>query len=159
MTEQKVTDAFIGVLEAIHTYPYRKENIRFKLTDPTQAYDDGVLRVTFIPTKHVAAGARPSYAMLLEADGKRVLVTGDLSQGLRQEDFPRIASEIETEAVICEMAHFGVTALAPYLETLKTKQLWFTHVAPEKRFDDIHAIENDYPYEIKIAHDDDVIEV
>ena len=159
MTEQKLTDAFIGVLDAIHPNPRRSERIRFALIDPDVVYDDGALRVTFIPTKHIAGGARPSYAMLLEAEGKRVLVTGDLSQQLKMEDFPALASESETDVIICEMAHFGVTALRPYLGTFKTKQMWFTHVYPYRRFDSILEIQNDYPYEIRIAHDDDVIEL
>jgi hypothetical protein len=55
------------------------------------------------------------------------------------------------------MAHFGVSKVQPYLETCKTKQFWFTHVYPYKRFDDIRAVENDYPFRIHIARDDDEI--
>lgn len=132
------------------------ERVRFTVATPDFVYDDGNLKVTYIPTKHINGGVRPSYAMLLEADGKTVLVTGDLSQQLRGNDFPSVAYERETDAIVCEMAHFGKTALTPILPTLKTKQMWMTHVWPLRRFDDVRAMENEYPYPIHLANDGDV---
>lgn len=157
MTEQGVTDALTGVLAAIHGRPYNADRIHMHIAAPGVLYDDGALRVTYIPTKHM--GERPSYAILLEAEGKRVLVTGDLSQKLAKADFPTIAAEEELDAVICEMAHFGVPELTPYLETCKARQFWITHLYPFKKFDDVKAIANTYAFPVYIAHDEDVIEV
>lgn len=156
MTEQRIIDGVTGYLKALFG-GYASERIRFHVAPSDFVYDDGNLKVTYIPTKHIRGGERPSYAMLLEADGKKFLMTGDLSQGLKEGDFPKIASEEELDLVICEMAHFGTSAIKPYLETMKTKQIWFSHVAPEKRFGDIAAIANDYPFSIFIAHDNDEI--
>jgi ribonuclease BN (tRNA processing enzyme) len=156
MTEQRVLGGIQAYLNAMFGH-YCEERIRFSVVPSDFVFDDGSLKVTYIPTKHILKGELPSYAMLLEADGKKVLVTGDLSQNLGESDFPAVAAEIETDAVICEMAHFGVSKVQPYLETCKTKQFWFTHVYPYKRFDDIRAVENDYPFSIHIARDDDEI--
>ena len=61
------------------------------------------------------------------------------------------------DLVICEMAHFGVKHIAPYLETCKAKAMCITHVYPYDRFEEIEAIRNKYAYPISIAHDNDVI--
>lgn len=158
LTEERMLEGIAAYLKALHG-GYDKERIRFSVVPSDFVYDDGKLKVTYIPTKHIAGGERPSYAMLLEADGKRVVVTGDLSQGLKLADFPKLVAEEETDLVICEMAHFGVSAVRSYLETARTKELWFTHVYPYHRFDDIEAAKADFSYPICIAHDDDVIEV
>ena len=158
MTEQRIVDGVSGYLKALFG-GYAADRIRFHVAPSDFVFDDGNLKITYIPTKHVMGGDRPSYAMLLEADGKKFLMTGDLSQGLKLEDFPQVAFEEELDLIVCEMAHFGVTALTPYLEKLKTKQIWFSHVAPARRFDSIKEIMGKYPYKICIAHDDDVIEL
>lgn len=158
MTEERAVTAVTGYLNAMMG-GYAKDRIRFSVVPSDFVYDDGVLKITYIPTKHIDGGKRPSYAMLLEAEGKRVVVTGDLSQGLKCEDFPAVALETETDLVICEMAHFGMTAARSYLERVKTKAFWFTHVYPYRRFDDIEASKNDFAFPLFIAHDDDVIEL
>lgn len=157
MTNDVVTKAMTDMLEALRGGAYHADRIRMHLAAPGELWNDGTLRVTYIPTRHMEP--RASYAILLEAEGKRVLVTGDLSQRLAKADFPTIAAEQELDAVICEMAHFGVPELTPYLETCKAKQFWITHLYPFKKFDDVKAIANTYAYPIYIAHDDDVIEV
>ena len=158
MTEERALEGVTAYLKGI-LGGHNKERIRFSVVPSDFVYDDGQLKVTYIPTKHIEGGNRPTYAMLLEAEGKRVVVTGDLSQGLRYADFPKLVAEEDTDLVICEMAHFGVSAVRPYLETARTKELWFTHVYPYHRFDDIEAAKADFPYPIHIAHDDDVIEL
>jgi hypothetical protein len=70
----------------------------------------------------------PSYAILLEAEGKRVLFTGVLSNEVKKDDFPKVGLEEETNVIICEMAHFGVAEICPYMERAKTGQWWFNHV-------------------------------
>lgn len=156
MTEQRIVDGVSGYLKALFG-GYPEDRVRFHVAPSDFVFDDGNLKVTYIPTKHINGGARPSYAMLLEADGKRVLMTGDMSQGLKMDDFPRIALEEELDLIICEMAHFGVTALTPYFEQIKTKNVWFSHVAPERRFDSIRELEGKYLFTAHIAHDDDEI--
>lgn len=156
--EQSMIDGFEAFWKlALHRPAGVNARISFAVAPSDFVYDDGNLKVTYIPTKHVNGGARPSYAMLLEAEGKRVIVTGDLSQNLALGDFPKVASEIETDLIVCEMAHFGVSKVKPYLDICKTRHISFTHVAPAKRFDDIEAIKGVYPFEISIAKDDDEI--
>ena len=92
---------------------YRVENpperrIRFRVypdasPDGTVIYDDGTLRVTAIPVRHIPH----SHAFLLEAEGKRVVFTGDLKRELT--DYPRVITdpaEKPLDLVVTEAAHF-----------------------------------------------------
>ncbi len=157
MTEQGVSEALTGVLAAIHGNPYDSDRIRMHIAAPGVVWDDGILRVTYLPTRHMEP--RPSYAILLEAEGKRVLVTGDMSQKLAKADFPTEAAASGVDVLISEMAHFGVGELAPYLAQTKADRAWITHVYPFHKFDDIAAIGDRYGYPVYIAHDEDVIEI
>ena len=79
-------------------------------------YDDGTLRVTAIPTQHCLN----SYAFLLEAEGKRVLFTGDLKDPLI--DFPPVD---DLDAAVVEGVHFP---LMNYEEVLKNKKIGVVYV-------------------------------
>ena len=88
---------------------YRVENpperrIRFQVyPDAPDAgsviFDDGILRVTAYPVRHIPH----SHAFLLEAEGKRVVFTGDLLRDLS--DYPRVATETPVDLVVTEAAH------------------------------------------------------
>lgn len=158
VTEPCITETFSACITAMNR-PVDTDRIRFKTAREGIVYDDGDVKVTYIPTRHCEP--YPSYALLVEAEGKSVLFTGDLSKNLAKSDFPAIAGEVKTELVVCEMAHFGMDAVKPYMETLATKRLCFNHVYPFDKFDAIEmvAASGEYPYEISIAHDGDVFEL
>lgn len=134
------------------------ERIRFKRAFDGPVYDDGTVKITYIATEHLDTWKRPAYAVLAEAEGKSVLFTGDLSYMLRGKDFPTVASERELDGVVCELAHFGIPELKPYLEKCKAKRLFFTHVFPLEKFDDIEKAKHDYTFPISAVNDDDTIE-
>lgn len=154
VTEEALAEAICNLLCVLHSPPDR-DRLRFTLAKEGVVYDTPELKVTYMPTKHMKT--RPAYSILIEAEGKRVLVTGDMSMHLEHADFPKIAAEEPLDLVISEMAHFGVEHLAPYLDTFAAKKLMITHVFPYKKFEDIAAVANNYPYPIEIAHDGDVI--
>lgn len=99
--------------------------IRLKTTAPGLLYDDGCLAVTAIPTGHMGKEYL-SYAYLMEGEGKRVVFTGDLRADVT--DFPMVVETVPTEAVVCEMAHFGPEQIQPHLERCLTKQFFFHHI-------------------------------
>ena len=86
-------------------------------------FDDGNLRVTAIPVDHFVN----AHAFLLEAEGKRVVFTGDLVEGMP--DYPAIISEIETDLVVTEGAHTKLNApdVMDKLKQSRTKTLVITH--------------------------------
>jgi ribonuclease Z len=151
MTNAEVKAAMIHMLEVLRGAPYHADRIRMHVAEAGEVWNDGNLRVTYIPTRHMEP--RASYAILLEAEGKRVLITGDMSWKMTKSDFPTIVAEEVLDLVICEMAHFGVEQLMPYLKTCKAKSVYFTHVFPYSRFDEIRAVQNDFDYPITIVDD------
>ncbi len=99
-----------------------EKDIEYRQTREGVVYDDGVLRVTAIPTRHCPG----SHAYVLEAEGKTVLCTGDLANPTI--DFPYVDRELDL--LICESAHFPTTDYLPVLERQKTKKLCVTHYSP-----------------------------
>lgn len=98
-----------------------REEIVFKEIEPGLIYDDGRLRVSAIPTQH----CYKSYAFALEAEGKKIVITGDL--GHPDRDFPQILKEQKTDLLICEDAHFPATDYLPHLDGCEIGKLCITH--------------------------------
>ena len=118
-------------------------------------YDDGTIKVTAIPTKHLKSAAK-SFAYMIEGEGRRVLFTGDLSTNF--EDYPNVAEEYDFDAVVCELTHFSIDAAIPKLNRTRTKKMIFNHVRDDKVAilkDNEELLTLDY----HIANDGDVIEI
>ena len=98
-----------------------------------------------------------SYAILVTEGDKRVLFGGDLSHGLRKKDVPAVIGE-DIEGFVCELAHFTIDELTPYLDTCRAKRLFFIHVKPA-RYKDIDTIRGKYPFEIFTPDDMDSFEI
>lgn len=79
-----------------------QKEIRYKRTENGCVFDDGIVKVTAIATQHCPN----SFAYLIECEGKRVLITGDLKNPTV--DFPDAGRE-HIDLVICESAHFAAT--------------------------------------------------
>jgi len=111
--EQVINDWLDVTLNGKHA------SLEFRQTKEGVVYDDGVLKVTAIPTQHCPG----SHAYVLEAEGKTVLCTGDLANPGR--DFPCVDKPLDL--LICESAHFPTTDYLPVLDKLTFKQLCVTH--------------------------------
>lgn len=157
LTEQAGIDDFRRLIVTTQGLPMDDERLPFHLVQPGKVYEDENIRLTAMPTQHMAHSNRPAYSYLLEAEGKRVIFTGDLSQWLAREDFPALALEEETDLVICEMAHFGVKEIRPYLEHCKAKEMVFNHVFPLEKLEQIEALNGQFPFHIRTAADNDEI--
>ena len=111
-------EAWLRCLNSVSLREFRYEQVKCG-----QVYDDGVIKVTAFATKHIAA----SYAYLVEAEGKRVLFSGDLSAH-PQVDFPREVFEQPVDLAICESAHFEATEYLPIFQGNENlKRLCFNH--------------------------------
>ncbi|MBR5152762.1 MAG: ribonuclease Z [Clostridia bacterium] len=117
-------------------------------------YQDENIQVTSIPTKHLARGK--SFGYMIEAEGKRVLFTGDLSGTF--EDYPKITEECDFDAVICELTHFEVETAMPKFNRTRTKQMIFNHIRDDKvALLKEHEQELTVPY--SLTNDGDVFEI
>lgn len=115
-------------LLSMNDAPLRDE-ISFSGVKEGTLYDDGFLKVTAFPTLH----CKPSFAYLVEAEGKRVFFTGDLKKpGV---DFPVSVLEAPLDAVICEAAHFPVTEYIPVFENRSVGSVYVNHCNPIRMVD------------------------
>ena len=112
----KIIDSWLDV-----THNGCRKEIRYEKTHPGLVFDDGLLRVTAIPTRH----DENSHAYLLEAEGKRVLITGDMKHpGV---DFPTAALDKPLDLLIGEAAHFEAEEYLPVFEKCHIKKFCVTH--------------------------------
>jgi len=96
----------------------------FKPVNEGLIYEDKDIKVTAFKTKHIER----SYAFLVEAEGKRVLFSGDLSHNGPQDDFPVSVLDEPLDLAVCESAHVAATQYLPIFKDCKNlKQLCFNH--------------------------------
>ena len=157
LTEEKLIDGFINILKILEDDKFDNERVKFLVAEAGIVYKDDYVCVTYIPTKHMSNSNRPSYAIFVEAWGKKILFSGDLSSRILKEDFPQIAFEQDLDLIVCEMAHIKPENITPYLEKCRTKQFYFNHVYPFSKFDAIESMQGKYSYPVYIAHDKDEI--
>ena len=148
----------LSELISITSKPIDSERIRFKTAKAGMVYEDENIRVSYIPTKHMESVDRPSYAILVEGEGKRILFSGDLSQRLERSDFPPAAYE-ELDLFVLELAHFGIDELACHFPNIGAKMVAFSHVSPVAKYDDIESIKNKYAFEVLTPSDMEEFEI
>ena len=158
LPEQRCIDAFKELLNACMG-SLDEERVRFHPMTLSTPYRDENISLTPIPTQHLAQQGRPAFSYLLEAEGRRVLFSGDLSQRLSGDDFPAARVSGGLDLMVCEMAHFGVEHVEKYLPDLKAKKLLFNHVFPLTKLEGIAALDGKYGYPVKAVRDGDEIEV
>lgn len=160
LTNEALINAIHTVLGAISPGARLAEDrIRLHVATPDTVFEDDNIKLAYIKTQHMK---EPNFtaALDIEIEGKRILFTGDMSQKLSKDDFPKVAFEKEYDLIVCELAHFGIPELTPYLDRVKTKRFAFTH-ASERKFGDITelAASGKYPFEILHPKDGDTLEI
>lgn len=158
LTEQSVCDAMMNLI-SVTTKPVDTNRVRFHVTSPDFKYIDENVKVSFYPSSHMAPVGRPSYGILIEAEGKRVYFSGDLSQFLGADDFPVDIVSEPIDLFVCEFAHFKIAHLEPYLSKIKARAVAFNHVYPLSNYDDVEAMRGKYSFEVYAPSDMSVIEI
>ena len=111
-------------------------------------YEDEALRLTAIGTRH----CENSYAFFVEAEGKRVLFTGDLNHPTV--DFPQVAFETALDLIVCEAAHFSPDDCIPVFDKTKAKRVLHTHINDSRRMPALYEqMKRAHPYEYGAAFD------
>ncbi len=145
MPEQQGVDALENWIKAAQSG--FREGVRIRAYEEGVIYDDKVLKVTAIRTKHLAV----SYAFLIEAQGKRLLFTGDLNR--QMSDFPVSVLEEPLDLLVCESAHFSPLLYKPVLQGKDIRQVIITHYAPRHLTDIRQLIAEMEPMPVKMAND------
>lgn len=155
MTETELIDAFIVLLEAMEANPL-SERVNFILWDKDKGYEDENIIITLLPNSHLDYQKRPSYSLVIDCEGKRVVFTGDLSHNLKAGDFPDVSG---VDLLVSEMAHFKAEHIQPYLEKCTAKRVVFNHVAPASKFADIAEMKGKYGFDVSAVSDNQIIEI
>ena len=156
LTEQRGVDAYRNLLDAT-IGNLDESRVRFRLMERDTVYEDEHIRLTPMPTQHLAGRNAPAYSYLLEAEGKKALFSGDLSVHLDKRDFPAYALENEPDLMVCEMAHFSVEEAEPYLARCRAKEMLFNHVFPLDKLERINALNGRFGYPIRTLADGDEV--
>ena len=156
-----VTEKAIRVYaEACDDVTFADGRIQLKVIREGCIFDDGAVRVTAVPVGHIVRPDKRSWAFLVEAEGKKILYTGDLSYGLKKADFPQVALEEKMDLILSEGAHFPVEALETYMEKVDTGYFAVTHIFPvEEKITQLQAVAEKYPFRLLIPNDGDTLEL
>ncbi len=155
--ERAAADAICALVSSTSS-PIDTARISFPLATEGEVYRDENIRVTYHRTAHLN-GERHSYGIIVEAEGKRICFSGDLSYHMTSEDFPEAAFE-EIDLLVCELAHFGVEHIAEYLPRIKARCVAFQHVYPLTKYDDIaNFVSGKYSFRVLTPSDMEEIEI
>lgn len=154
LPEECGISAFKNWVSALHLPT--SDSVIFNLTSPEEIYADENVRVCAISTAHIQNGKFPSYAYVFEAEGKRILYTGDLNSDFS--DYPEAVLREKFDAVISELVHFNPEENLETIAKSQTDRIIFTHIWPEKA-DTVWSLRDTFPFPIHIAKDCDVFEV
>jgi ribonuclease BN (tRNA processing enzyme) len=129
-----------------------RPSLNYNLYSDGFVYDDGVIKVSALRTDHI----KQSFAFLIEAEGKTILYSGDMSYNFTE--LPRLLGDRAYDLVVCEAAHHARGAVNELLSTINTKNLVINHVEPV-RAEALMALEGNVPFNFNIADDGFIKEI
>ncbi len=154
LPDERMIPPLLGWLSATTDGRPPREGLRLSSFREGTAYEDENLKLAAIRTKH----CERSYAFYIEAEGKKLLFTGDLCSPTV--DFPQIAFETELDLLVCEAAHFSPDECIPVFDRTKAKRILHTHINDNRRMPALYAqMKKPHPYEYGAAFDGQEIEL
>ncbi len=130
---------------------------RYKTVESGCFYDDGNLKITSYQNGHIPVEAGLSHSFLVESEGKKILITGDMNPSL--EDFPEYAFSEKVDFMVTECAHFPAELLLSKLEKVKSDAIAVVHVFPLDKYDVLKAAKNQSINQLTFPNDGDVYKV
>lgn len=156
LPEQRGIDA-CEVYFAMTSFKWGRDRFSYELVREGEFYVDDSIRVTAIHTDHMDNTTNVSYGFLIEAEGKKVYITGDLHRTLK--DFPMFLYEKRVDFVVTECAHFSAEELFERLPKCKCEKLAIIHVYPFDKYVEFERLKNKVDFEVLTPNDLDFIEV
>ncbi len=128
---------FSDMLNTKYNYKlwHGKGRTKYKKYRAGVIFDDGNVKITAIRVKHIFL----SYAFLVEAEGKRLLFSGDLSRGMR--DYPAILMQEHFDLLVLEGAHTPIDSpeVVNKLNRSKIDRLVINHINPYRTTPEVLA--------------------
>lgn len=132
--------------------PLYTKDYHFNTYQAGVIYDDGIIKVTAIKTNHIDL----SYGFLIEAEGKTVYFSGDMSYNIVE--FKDLLGDKHYDLVVCEAAHHAPGALNDMLKTVDTDHLIMNHLEPVRE-EALGALKGNTPFKFDIAYDSMLVEI
>ena len=155
LPEAEAIPPYLAWLDAMHFDVSNINRFNMQPTNPGIIYCDEAIRVTAISTKHMMNGKYPSFAYMVEGEGKRFLYTGDLSSDFS--DYPEIVYEKDFDLILSELVHFNVDKNLQSIIKSRTKKMVFTHLGP-KNIPVIEQAASEFPFFVSVASDGECFE-
>jgi ribonuclease BN (tRNA processing enzyme) len=155
LPEKEAVAPYLARLEAMHFWLDNIERFDMREAQPGVIYSDECITVTAIGTRHIMGGKYPSFAYMVEGEGKRFLYTGDLACDFS--DYPEVVYEKDFDLILSELVHFSVDKNLDAIIKSRTKMMVFTHVGLQK-IPQIEAAAPCIPFCTVVANDGDCFE-
>ena len=133
------------------------DNITYSVVKSGEIYNDGTLKVTAVHTDHLDFSTDKAYGFMLEAEGKKVYITGDMHESLK--DFPDQLLSEPLDLIVSECAHCSAENLMEKLSNVKAKRAMVVHVYPTEKYDIMKKLESTVPMEVLYPDDGDEYEI
>jgi metal-dependent hydrolase (beta-lactamase superfamily II) len=132
----------------------RSGGARFIIPTDGFSFDNGKVKADYYQNAHIKD---VSFSILVQAENKKIMFSGDLSGNLVAKDFPKYPLENKVDIMVLELAHFDTQETLPYLERLKTDRLLFNHINRVEKFERVKELAQSkkYGYEIYAPFDGD----
>ncbi len=133
----------------MNTMTTTKRELAFDTYKEGNIYEDESITVRAIATDH---SDLPSYAFEVEAEGKKILFSGDMHAELTE--FDRLFKDNSFDLVVFEGAHTRLTEHRALLADIKTKEMIINHLYscrnPEE---ELSVLAEGLPYKFSAAED------
>ena len=149
--------------EAMNKFLFNKEglideSLHYRVYEEGVIWEDDLIRITAIRSQHTSC----SYSFLVEAEGKKVLFSGDLKAHIP--DYPKIAHETDIDLIIMEGAHTHLNEpeVMDILKASRTKHMIVQHRYNKFNTDEMVEEFRRYVADkmvVTCAHDNDVFYV
>lgn len=153
--EIKAREGMMGWLNVTHGMDISGKMPEFNEVREGVFYDDGNVRIFAINNDHLPD--RPSYSYVVEAEGKRVVFTGDMGHE-GYSDFPAPAYEQECDLVVTEAAHCRLTDCMDIFGKLTTKKLIVSHIVPWNE-PEVGRLAEQVDYPVVLAYDGMTVDI
>jgi ribonuclease BN (tRNA processing enzyme) len=132
--------------------PYRRDGFDFNVYNEGVIFNDGIVKVTAIRTKH----CENSFSFRVECEGKLVFFTGDL--GYSFPEYLDVLGDYTYDVVFCEGAHHNPGTVNEMLKTTPTKKLVIHHLNPDREVE-LVKLPGTTTFECLIAYDGLIVEI
>ena len=119
---QSCVDFARSLSESIDKGKIDEERVTFTIYDNGVIYQDENIKVTAFHSAHI----EKAHSFLVEAEGKRLFITGDLESTM--ESLSSEATEKNNDFILVECAHFPESVVLDVFPKLNAKRVVITHI-------------------------------